>query len=397
MTDSLSLAEARRLALAAQGFGRTPRGVIAHKHLQAQIERLGVLQIDSVNALVRSHYLPAFSRLGHYQAEHLDELAWGHARGRRLFEYWGHEASLLPLELYPLLRWRMRRAADGQGIYPGLARFGVERRDVIESVLQAVRERGALGAGSLSSRTEKAGPWWDWSAEKTALEWLFAAGLVTVAGRRGFERLYDLSERIIPADVLNHPYLDEDEAQRRLLLRSADALGVATEKDLRDYYRLDASDSKRRIAELVEAGELRAVAVQGWRQPAYCRGEPRIPRRVRHNALLSPFDSLIWERERTERLFGFRYRLEIYTPQAKRVYGYYVLPFLHHERLVARVDLRSERAAARLAVHAVHVEESVLSEEARLALGDSLHALAHWLGLQEVWLAPSVNLRGLMG
>ncbi|WP_296275376.1 winged helix-turn-helix domain-containing protein [Pseudomonas sp. UBA7530] len=397
MTDSISLAEARRLALAAQGFGRTPRGAIVHKHLQAQIERLGVLQIDSVNALVRSHYLPAFSRLGHYQAEHLDELAWGRARRRRLFEYWGHEASLLPLELYPLLRWRMRRAADGRGIYSQLAKFGAERRDAIAAVLQAVRERGALGAGSLSTRTERAGPWWDWSAEKTALEWLFAAGEVTVAGRRGFERLYDLPERVIPADQLNHAELDEHEAQRRLLLRSADALGVATEKDLRDYYRLDAGDSKRRIAELVEAGELRAVAVQGWRQPAYCRGEPRIPRRVRHSALLSPFDSLIWELERTERLFGFRYRLEIYTPQAKRVYGYYVLPFLHHERLVARVDLRSERAAGRLAVHAVHVEEAVLSEEARLALGDSLRALAHWLGLEEVWLAPSVNLRGLLG
>jgi hypothetical protein len=397
MTLSLSLAEARRLALAAQGFGRTPRGAIAHKQLQAQIERLGVVQIDSVNALVRSHYLPTFSRLGHYQAEHLDELAWGRARRRRLFEYWGHEASLLPLELYPLLRWRMRRAADGQGIYRELAKFGVERRDAIDSLLQSVRELGALGAGSLSSRTEKAGPWWDWSAEKMALEWLFAAGLVTVAGRRGFERLYDLPERVIPADVLNHPDLDDDEAQRRLLLRSADALGVATERDLRDYYRLDVSDSKRRIAELVEAGELLPVAVQGWRQVAYCRGEPRIPRRVRHSALLSPFDSLIWERERTERLFGFRYRLEIYTPQAKRVYGYYVLPFLHHERLLARVDLRSERAAGRLAVHAVHLEDAVLSEKARLALGDSLRALAHWLGLDEVWLAPSVSLRGLLG
>jgi len=186
MTLSLSITEARRLALAAQGFGRTPRGAIAHKQLQAQIERLGVLQIDSVNALVRSHYLPAFSRLGHYQAGYLDELAWGRARRRRLFEYWGHEASLLPLDLYPLLRWRMRRAADGQGIYSQLAKFGVERRDVIDSVLQAVRERGALGAGSLSSRTEKAGPWWDWSAEKTALEWLFAAGEITVSGRRGF-------------------------------------------------------------------------------------------------------------------------------------------------------------------------------------------------------------------
>lgn len=397
MTLSLSLAEARRLALAAQGFGRTPRGAVGHKHLQAQIERLGVLQIDSVNALVRSHYLPAFSRLGHYQAEHLDELAWGRARRRRLFEYWGHEASLLPLELYPLLRWRMRRAADGQGIYRELAKFGVERRDVLDSVLQAVRERGALGAGSLSSRTEKAGPWWDWSAEKTALEWLFAAGEVTVAGRRGFERLYDLPERVIPVEVLNHPDLDEAEAQRRLLLRSADALGVATERDLRDYYRLDVSDSKRRIAELVEADELLPVTVQGWRQAAYCRGEPRIPRRIRHSALLSPFDSLIWERERTERLLGFRYRLEIYTPQAKRVYGYYVLPFLHHERLLARVDLRSERATGRLAVHAVHLEEAVLSEEARLALGDSLRALAHWLGLDEVWLAPSVSLRGLLG
>lgn len=389
---TLSLAEARRLALAAQGFGRMPRGAIVHKQLQAQIERLGVVQIDSVNALVRSHYLPTFSRLGHYQAEHLDELAWGRARRRRLFEYWGHEALLLPLELFPLLRWRMRRAADGQGIYSQLAKFGVERRDAIDSVLQSVRERGALGAGSLSSRTEKAGPWWDWSAEKMALEWLFAAGLVTVAGRRGFERLYDLPERVIPADVLNPPDLDDDEAQRRLLLRSADALGVATERDLRDYYRLDVSDSKRRIAELVEAGELLPVTVQGWRQVAYCRGEPRIPRRVRHSALLSPFDSLIWERERTERLLGFRYRLEIYTPQAKRVYGYYVLPFLHHERLLARVDLRSERATGRLAVHAVHLEDVVLSEEARLALGDSQCA-----GLDEVWLAPSVSLRGLLG
>ncbi|WP_333983845.1 winged helix-turn-helix domain-containing protein [Ectopseudomonas khazarica] len=397
MTLSLSLAEARRLALSAQGFGRVSRGAIAHRQLQAQIERLGVLQIDSVNAVVRSHYLPAFSRLGHYQAEHLDELAWGRARRRRLFEYWGHEASLLPLELYPLLRWRMRRAADGQGIYGQLAKFGVERRDVIDSVLQAVRERGALGAGSLSTRSEKAGPWWDWSAEKTALEWLFAAGEVTVAGRRGFERLYDLPERVIPGELLDQAELDEDEAQRRLLLRSADALGVASEKDLRDYYRLDAGDSKRRVAELVEEGALLPVAVQGWQQPGYCRGEPRIPRRIRHSALLSPFDSLIWARERTERLFGFRYRLEIYTPQAKRVYGYYVLPFLHHERLLARVDLRSERAAERLAVHAVHLEEAVLSEEARQALSDALHGLAQWLGLADVWLAPWVRQQRLLG
>lgn len=395
MSLSLSLAEARRLALAAQGFGRAPRGAVGRRQLQAQVERLGVLQIDSVNALVRSHYLPAFSRLGHYAPEQLDALAWGRARQRRLFEYWGHEASLLPLELYPLLRWRMRRAADGRGIYGELARFGRERRDVIARVLQAVRERGALGAGSLARRTEKAGPWWDWSAEKHALEWLFAAGEVTVAGRRGFERLYDLPERVIPAELLDHPEIDEAQAQRRLLLRSAEALGVASEKDLRDYYRLEASDSKLRIAELVEAGELLPVRVEGWRQPAYCRGEPRIPRRIGHSALLSPFDSLIWERERTERLFGFRYRLEIYTPAARRVYGYYVLPFLHHERLLARLDLRSERARGRLAVHAVHLEETLLSEDARHALAESLRALVHWLGLDEVWLAPAVAHRGL--
>ncbi|MDD0841613.1 winged helix-turn-helix domain-containing protein [Pseudomonas sp. Gutcm_11s] len=386
MTLSLSLPEARRLALAAQGFTRAPRGAIGQRQLRAQIERLGVLQIDSVNALVRSHYLPAFSRLGHYDPALLDELAWGKPKRRGLFEYWGHEASLLPLELYPLLRWRMRRAADGQGIYRQLAEFGRQQQDVIQRVLQTVREQGALGAGSLSTRSERAGPWWDWSAEKHALEWLFAAGEVTVAGRRGFERLYDLPQRVIPAAQLEHPEIAEAEAQRQLLLRSADALGVATERDLRDYYRLDASDAKARLVELVEAGELLPVTVQGWKQAGYCRGEPSIPRRVRGSALLSPFDSLIWERERTERLFGFRYRLEIYTPPDKRVYGYYVLPFLHHERLLARVDLRSERAHGRLAVHAVHLEEALLSEEALHSLAEELRALAQWLGLEAVAL-----------
>ncbi|HSX71811.1 MAG TPA: crosslink repair DNA glycosylase YcaQ family protein [Pseudomonas sp.] len=395
MSLSLSLAEARRLALAAQGFARAPRGAIGHRQLRAQIERLGVLQIDSVNALVRSHYLPAFSRLGHYDPALLDDLAWGKRKRRGLFEYWGHEASLLPLELYPLLRWRMRRAADGRGIYRQLAEFGRQRQDVIQRVLQAVREQGALGAGSLSTRTERAGPWWDWSAEKRALEWLFAAGQVTVAGRRSFERLYDLPERVIPAAQLDHPEFDEAEAQRQLLLRSAGALGVATERDLRDYFRLDAFDAKARIAELVEAGELQPVAVQGWKQPGYCRGEPSVPRRVRASALLSPFDSLVWERERTERLFGFRYRLEIYTPPDKRVYGYYVLPFLHHERLLARVDLRSERAHGRLAVHAVHLEEAVLNEEALHALAEELRALAQWLGLEEVWFGPAAACHGL--
>ncbi|MDE3736515.1 winged helix-turn-helix domain-containing protein [Pseudomonas resinovorans] len=384
MTLSLSLPEARRLALAAQGFARAPRGAIRHGQLRAQLDALGVVQIDSVNALVRSHYLPAFSRLGHYDRELLDDLAWGKPRRRALFEYWGHEASLLPLELYPLMRWRMRRAARGQGIYQQLARFGFEQQEVIQRVLQAVREQGALGAGALSTREERAGPWWDWSAEKHAMEWLFAAGEVTVAGRRGFERLYDLPERVIPADILNRPEMPEADAQRQLLLRAAQALGVATERDLRDYYRLETSDSQARLAELVEEGELHQARVDGWKQPAYCLGEPKVPRKVRASTLLSPFDSLIWERARTERLFDFRYRLEIYTPQHKRQYGYYVLPFLHDERLAARVDLRAERAHDRLAVHALHEEEHGLSEAGMQALADNLQEMARWLGLGEV-------------
>ncbi|MDH4584878.1 winged helix-turn-helix domain-containing protein [Pseudomonas sp. BN415] len=384
MTLSLSLPEARRLALAAQGFARAPRGAIRHRQLRAQLDALGVVQIDSVNALVRSHYLPAFSRLGHYDRELLDDLAWGKPRRRALFEYWGHEASLLPLELYPLMRWRMGRAARGQGIYQQLARFGSEQQGVIQRVLQAVREQGALGAGALSTREERAGPWWDWSAEKHAMEWLFAAGEVTVAGRRGFERLYDLPERVIPADILNQPEMPEADAQRQLLLRAAQALGVATERDLRDYYRLDTGDSQARLAELVEEGELHLARVDGWKQPAYCLGEPKVPRRVRASTLLSPFDSLIWERARTERLFDFRYRLEIYTPQHKRQYGYYVLPFLHDERLAARVDLRAERAQDRLAVHALHEEVHGLNEAGMQALADNLQEMARWLGLGEV-------------
>ncbi|MDH4561198.1 winged helix-turn-helix domain-containing protein [Pseudomonas sp. BN411] len=384
MTLTLSLPEARRLALAAQGFARAPRGAIRHRQLLAQLDALGVVQIDSVNALVRSHYLPAFSRLGHYDREMLDDLAWGKPRRRALFEYWGHEASLLPLELYPLMRWRMRRAANGQGIYQQLARFGFEQQEVIQRVLQAVRDQGPLGAGALSTREERAGPWWDWSAEKHAMEWLFAAGEVTVAGRRGFERLYDLPERVIPADILNQPDMPEADAQRQLLLRAAQALGVATERDLRDYYRLDTGDSQARLAELVEEGALQQVQVNGWKQPAYCLGEPKAPRKVRASALLSPFDSLIWERARTERLFDFRYRLEIYTPQHKRQYGYYVLPFLHDERLAARVDLRAERAQDRLAVHALHEEEHGLSEAGMQALAENLRSMADWLGLGEV-------------
>jgi uncharacterized protein YcaQ len=384
----LTLAQARRLALNAQGFTASSPDSVNRGHLNRLLDRLGVLQIDSVNALARSHYLPVFSRLGAYSTDLLDEAAWGRNRHRSLFEYWGHEASLLPISLYPAMRWRMRRAQDGMGIYKHLARFGRERRDVIERVLASVREHGPLGAGALNTREGPAGPWWDWSDEKHALEWLFAAGEVTVARRRGFERLYDLPERVLPATVLDQPEPDLLEAHRQLLRQSASALGVATEKDLRDYYRLAPQDTRAALQTLIEDGTLTPVAVESWRQPAYVIGEPRIPRQIEASALLSPFDSLIWFRERTERLFGFHYRLEFYVPPAKRTYGYYVMPFLHGDRLIGRIDLRARRADGELTVVAIHPEPNITFDDSQLtALARQFEQLASWLGLPRIHLA----------
>ncbi|NMY88838.1 winged helix-turn-helix domain-containing protein [Pseudomonas oryzihabitans] len=392
--DSLSLREARRLALRAQGFGNQPKGGAGPAALYRQAARLNVLQIDSVNALVRSHYLPLFSRLGHYAFTDFDALAWGQGRRRQLYECWAHEASLVPAEVWAELRWRRDQARQGIGIYRQLARFAVEQPQVVAQTLKAVVQRGALGAGSLARRVEQAGPWWDWSPGKLALEWLFAAGEVTVAGRRGFERLYDLPERVLPAEILAAPAVAPEAARRALLLRSARALGVASEVQLRDYFRLSPAEARQGLAELLEEGSLQPLQVQGWSKPAYV-AETRNPGRpVRAAALLSPFDSLVWERERTEQLFGFRYRLEIYTPASKRVYGYYVLPFLYRERLAARVDLRAERAQSRLAVHAVHQEAAGLDDEGLDALAGQLRALADWLGLADLQLhGPADVLR----
>lgn len=392
--DSLTLREARRLALRAQGFGSQPKGGAGLAGLYRQAARLGVLQIDSVNALVRSHYLPLFSRLGCYDFTDFDALAWGKGRARKLYECWAHEASLVPAEVWTELHWRRELARQGVGIYRQLARFAVEQPQVVAETLAAVVQRGPLGAGSLAQRTDKAGPWWDWSPTKLALEWLFAAGEVTVAGRRGFERLYDLPERVLPAAILAAPVPTPAAARRALLLRSARALGVASEGQLRDYFRLSPADARQGIAELREEGSLQPIQVQGWSKPAYVAETPNPGRPVQAVALLSPFDSLVWERERTEQLFDFRYRLELYTPAPKRVYGYYVLPFLYRERLAARVDLRAERAQSRLAVHAVHLEPAGLDEEGREALAGQLRVLADWLGLADLQLhGPAEVLR----
>ncbi|MBS7539493.1 winged helix-turn-helix domain-containing protein [Ancylobacter lacus] len=388
--EKLSAREARRVALAAQGFGSGHAGAgrvaepAGHPAMRRMVERLGLLQIDSVNVLVRSHYLPLFSRLGPYPVERLDAATRG--RRRTLFEYWGHEASLLPVTLYPLMRWRMERAARGEGIYGGLARFARERPDYVRAVLEEVRARGPLAAGELTEggRVDGGkgeGGWWGWSAGKQALEYLFWAGAVTTAERRGFERLYDLPERVLPADALAAPVPGPAEAQRRLLLGAARALGVASEPCLRDYYRLDAAESRARVAELVEDGALLPVAVEGWSRPGYLAADARIPRRIAARALLSPFDSLVFERRRTHELFGFHYRLAFYTPADQRAHGYYVMPFLLGDRLVARVDVKAERAAGVLAVPAAHLEADAAAGPVAEALAAELRLLAGWLGL----------------
>ena len=390
--ERLSLAEARRVALAAQGFAERPLGRAPDvRALRTRvIDRVGLLQIDSVNVLQRAHYLPAFSRLGHYDVAKLDTLA--HRAPRRLFEYWGHEASLLPVELHPFLRWRMRRAHDEA--WGGMRRIARERPGLVRAVLDDVRGRGPLTAAQLAHHDAPRGPkgtWWDWSDVKRALEFLFWSGEVTSARRRRFERLYDVPERVLPKAVLDAPTPPADEAHRELLRRAARAMGVATEADLRDYFRLSAADARPRIAELVEAGDLVPVAVEGWGAPAYLSPERRLPRRVDARALVGPFDSLIWMRPRVERLFGFRYRIEIYVPKHKRVHGYYVLPLLLGDRLVARVDLKSDRQARALRVQAAHTEPGAPPETGE-ALAHQLRRLADWLGLDDVVYAGGGDL-----
>ncbi|HXV52536.1 MAG TPA: crosslink repair DNA glycosylase YcaQ family protein [Solirubrobacterales bacterium] len=376
--ERLSAPEARRLALASQGFAEPrPDGEPGGWDLRRVLKRVGLLQIDSVNVLERAHYLPAFSRLGPYSHEALDRLS--QRAPRRLFEYWGHEASLIPVEYQPLLRWRMERAAhDAWG---GMRKVASERPELVAEVLEQVRDRGPLAASELTAeRPRRSGPWWDWSDSKRALEWLFWSGRVTAARRRRFERLYDLPERVLPAKVLAAPTPAPDEAQRELLRIAARSLGVAAERDLRDYFRLSAAEAKPRLAELVEAGDLVEVEVEGWgRTRGYLWPGARIPRRVEATALLGPFDSLIWERNRVERIFGFAFRLEIYVPAPKRRHGYYVLPFLLGDRLVARVDLKADRAAGVLRLNALHLEPGAPAETTE-ALEAELRRLAGWLG-----------------
>ena len=386
---TLKLGEARRIALAAQGFGRTRIDLPSAARIRAAIDKLGFLQIDSVNVLVRAHYLPLFSRLGSYDRTVLDRMTghngnWPKPRHRLFFEYWGHEASLLPVACQPLLRWRMARAEAGSGIWRGVKAVADARPDLVTRLHDEIRDRGPLASGEVYAAEKGEGGWWGWSDSKTVLEWLFWTGRITAIGRRGFERVYDLPERVLPPSIHQAATPNPADAATALTLQAAGALGVATASDLRDYWRLPVDLAAEAVQSLIEAGELVPVTVEGWRGPAYLAKDARLPRRITGRALLVPFDPLVFERARTERLFGFRYRIEIYTPADKRVYGYYVLPFLLGDRLVARVDLKADRASNTLRVRSAHPESGVDESNVARELALELQDLAAWLGLGAV-------------
>lgn len=388
IADKLSLALARRIALAAQGFGAARPDAVTAAQLRRTAGRLGLHQIDSVNVLARAHYLPAFSRLGGYDRGLLDEAAWGPKRKRTLFEYWAHEASLLPLAFHPLFRWRMEQADRGLRGWMRLKAFAHERRAEADAILARIRADGPMAASDFEHGKSRSG-WWEWGDTKQALEFLFWAGHITTATRRGsFERVYDLTERVIPKPILALATPSAAEAHRHLIERAASAHGVATAADLRDYFRLKPEEAKPAIEALVEAGRLLPVQVESWRQPAFLQAEARRPRRIAGQALLAPFDPLIWERARTERLFGFHYRIEIYVPQDKRRHGYYVLPFLLDGRLVARVDLKSDRQNGRLLARKISYEPGAPADTHE-RLGAELALMAEWLGLDRIDGSPA--------
>ncbi|MCO1654467.1 winged helix-turn-helix domain-containing protein [Pseudonocardia humida] len=386
----MSPAVARRAALAAQGFAApAPGGPITRRHLLRTLERIRLLQLDSVNVAVRAHYMPLFSRLGPYDRDLVDDAAWTHSsrRPRLLVEYWAHEASLLPPADWPLLQ----TAARSRGWWRHYGVLADRQPALVDDVLAAVKELGPIGAGELekalggvSKPRPPGATWWERSEVKRICEYLFGLGQLTTGARRHFQRLYDLPERVLPPEVLAQPPVDDDEAARALVLRSASALGVATEPDLRDYYRLNPVRSQAAVAALVDAGALLPVTVRGWRHPAYRAVDAKVPRRITGRALLCPFDPLIWERDRTERLFGFHYRIEIYVPEPKRRYGYYVFPFLLDGDLVARVDLKSDRAAGVLRVPGAFAEPGADVPRVAAELAAELVTMAHWLGLGDV-------------
>ena len=381
--DELTIVEARSLALAAQGFDK-PRSKSKSSTADAVevIKKLGVIQIDSVNVLVRSQELPLFTRLGDHDRNAINKAT----AQSKIFEYWGHEAAILPVEIQPLFRWKMNAARTGKIKHWGLTSFYADNKAFVKRILKHVETNGPVTARELSTRTQKKGAdkktWWDWDEAKTALEYLFLTGQLMSCGRGSdFARIYDITERVLPAKIVNTPTPTENEARKQLLVRAAKAQGVATLTDLADYYRQKTAVIKPLVNELVEQGELREVTVDTWVEKAFVHRSAKPPKKIYATALLSPFDSLVWCRPRNERLFDFHYRIEIYTPKEKRKFGYYVLPFMMNGELVGRVDLKADRANSKLLVQSVHTEKGIKRASINGALTDELRALANWLQL----------------
>ncbi|HWJ54343.1 MAG TPA: crosslink repair DNA glycosylase YcaQ family protein [Propionibacteriaceae bacterium] len=381
------------MALAAQGFGRSrPTGPVTMRHVQASIERLAQFQIDSINVVTRAHFMPLFSRLGPYDVSLLDRAA--HAPPRRLFEYWGHAASLIDVTLQPLLRFRMQ---DGyRDVWSGVERVARENPALVDFVRDEVAARGPVSARELEVAEERdRSNWgWNWSSVKTVLEWLFYCGEVTSARRNTqFEKVYDLPERVLPRAVLDQPTPTPTESVIALVRRAARALGVVSELCLRDYFRTRLAMTREAVTTLVETGELVPVLVEGLEaRPHFVWHEAALPRRIITRALLSPFDSLIFERARLQRLFDFLYRIEIYVPEPKRVYGYYVYPFLLGDRFVARVDLKADRAQGVLRVNSAWLEPGHDPAYVAAELAEELAELAEWQGLAAVQVLPRGDL-----
>ncbi|WP_418058248.1 winged helix-turn-helix domain-containing protein [Pimelobacter simplex] len=388
-TQTLTLAQARRIALAAQGFLDPPHAVPTLRTFDRTLARTGVLQVDSVNVLQRAHYMPLYSRMGAYDVDLLRRAGHG-SKGRRVVEYWAHVQAYMPVELWPAMRHRMDDYRARRGKW-----FTVAEDDALETALLAeIAERGASTARELDDGLpRKKDHWgWNWSRTRRMLDYLYMTGALAIAGRNSqFEIRYDVPERVLPAVVLEQPALSAADAHIELVRRAARSHGVGTAQDLADYYRIRIGDARPAIEALVAADELEPVQVAGWQRPAYLHREARVPRRVRARTLLSPFDPVVWERARAEALFGFFYRIEIYTPAHQRVHGYYVLPFLLGDRIVGRVDLKADRATGRLLVQSAWAEPHAPAETAA-ELAAELDRLAGWLGLGEIVVAPRGDL-----
>ncbi|HEU4808263.1 MAG TPA: crosslink repair DNA glycosylase YcaQ family protein [Homoserinimonas sp.] len=394
MHEIISEAQARRIALGAQGLGQPRAAEPGIRQLNTLINRLGLLQLDSVNVFERSHYLPVFARLGAYDKTQLDRLTF--ARKSRYIEYWAHEAAVIPVDSWPLMRWRMERYRHSASTDD--SHWMHDNRHMIDWLRAELADKGPLPASAIEHDANKrSGPWWGWSDVKVGLEVLFRWGELVSGGRTRFERTYALPEQVLPRDIIETEVTRED-AVRRLLEHSARAHGVGTASDFADYFRLKATDARPALQDLEDEGVLVPVTVRGWERggrpvPTWVHRDARIPRRIEATALLSPFDPVVWERARAERMFGFRYRIEIYTPQPKRIYGYYVLPLLIDDRLVGRIDLKSDRQNSVLRVQASWTEPDAPAHTAA-RLAPLLRDIAAWQGLERVEVMARGDLAG---